>query len=932
MRFETPVRSETPVDDPKDPHPVEDPPAPPSPPLDDPSDPPPVADPPDPRDPRPVNDPPDPRDPRPVNDPPDPHDPRPVDDPRARSDALRQRLREVLEDAQAALTAAEETNRRLHHELSQMTSSGARRWLVGIRHTGTRAARVVRHPVWTTGTVVRGLLAGRAPATARRAVNHLRQRSLPLRLSSPFRRWFEHGEESLAIRWIGPINLRHRSFEALLCHAPAGVEYRVTVPDGSRFLCACAISPQVWQEHPPRVEFTIGVEVPAAPGSPWRRDVTVSIDPGKKWTDRRWHPVSIDLPANNGTPLDVVVTLSTRVASGPGVDNAWAIFGEPRFEWPRSTAEVRRSISTFASHLRTNGLRSSFQLLNAAGITTADAEAYPRWVAKHTRTDAELAVLAQELSALSYQPVISVIVPVYNTDPQWLRACIESVRRQVYQNWELCLCDDASTTPATVQALREYESDKRIQIRYSSVNGGISIASNLALETARGEFVALLDHDDELAPDALAEIVLHLNTHPEADVIYSDEDKLDLSGARCDAFFKPDWSPEHFLTCMYTCHMMVVRRQLMNEVGGFRTGYEGAQDYDLLLRLMEQTARIHHIPRVLYHWRKLPESTASAGHAKPWALDAGRLAVEDYVRRRGIEADVLPGGAPGLYRVRRHIRARPLVSIVIPTAGRLRDTNGTAVDLLANAITSVIQKSSYDAYEFIIVADQAGVPPTTNRALEGTRHMVLPFSRLGLFNFSAKVNAGVSASSGEHVLLFNDDLEVISPDWLSSMLEYSQETDIGAVGAKLLYPDGRLQHIGMVLGVAGLAAHAFHQYPGVSAGYAGSAIIARNYSAVTGACLMTRRRVFDEVGGFDERFPVDFNDVDYCLRLRRADYRVVFTPWAQLYHHESASFGVRRQDLAGLAEMRRRWADVIDRDPYYNPNLTRDFPDFRIDA
>ena len=210
--------------------------------------------------------------------------------------------------------------------------------------------------------------------------------------------------------------------------------------------------------------------------------------------------------------------------------------------------------------------------------------------------------------------------------------------------------------------------------------------------------------------------------------------------------------------------------------------------------------------------------------------------------------------------------------------------------------------------------------------------MVLPFSRLGLFNFSAKVNAGVSASSGEHVLLFNDDLEVISPDWLSSMLEYSQETDIGAVGAKLLYPDGRLQHIGMVLGVAGLAAHAFHQYPGVSAGYAGSAIIARNYSAVTGACLMTRRRVFDEVGGFDERFPVDFNDVDYCLRLRRADYRVVFTPWAQLYHHESASFGVRRQDLAGLAEMRRRWADVIDRDPYYNPNLTRDFPDFRIDA
>jgi GT2 family glycosyltransferase len=383
---------------------------------------------------------------------------------------------------------------------------------------------------------------------------------------------------------------------------------------------------------------------------------------------------------------------------------------------------------------------------------------------------------------------------------------------------------------------------------------------------------------------------------------------------------------------MYTCHAMIVRRQLITEVGGFRTGYEGAQDYDLLLRLMERTERIDHIPRVLYHWRKLPQSTASAGQAKPWALDAGRLAIEDYVRRNRIEADVLPGTVPSLYRVRRRIRGRPLVSLIIPTAARLQDVNGTPVDLLANAIRSVVQKTAYDAYEFIIVADAAGVPATTTRALEGTRHTVLSFSRLGLFNFSAKINAGVSASSGEQVLLFNDDLEAISPEWLSAMLEYSQEPAIGAVGAKLLYPDGRLQHIGMVLGVAGLAAHAFHQYPGVSPGYSGSAIMTRNYSAVTAACLMTRRAVFDEVGGFDERFPIDFNDVDYCLRLRRAGYRVVFTPWAQLYHHESASFGVRRQDLAGLAEMRRRWADAIDRDPYYNPNLTRDFPDYRLDA
>jgi O-antigen biosynthesis protein len=589
-------------------------------------------------------------------------------------------------------------------------------------------------------------------------------------------------------------------------------------------------------------------------------------------------------------------------------------------------------VATFSRRVRTDGFKPSLELLRATGIAVPDADAYARWIARHTRSENDLAALAASVATLPYQPLISVVVPVYNTDLQWLRACIESVRRQAYTNWELCICDDASTVPATVQMLREYEADERIKIRYASVNGGISAASNQALEMARGEFVALLDHDDELAPDALAEVVVHLNAHRDADVVYSDEDKLDLQGARCDVFFKPDWSPEYFLTCMYTCHLMVIRRELVMEVGGFRKGYEGAQDYDLLLRMMERTNRIEHIPRVLYHWRKLPQSTASAGLAKPWALDAGRLALEDYTRRNAIDAEVLPGGGHGLYRIRRAIRGKPLVSIVIPTAGRLRNVNGVPVDLLANAIRSVVEKTSYREYELVLVADSAGVPSTTARALEGVRHQVVRFERVGLFNFSAKVNAGAAASSGDHVLLFNDDLEVISPEWLSAMLEYSQEAEVGAVGAKLLYPDGRLQHIGIVLGVAGLAAHAFHQHPGVSPGYAGSAIIARNYSAVTAACLMTRRAVFDAVGRFDERFPIDYNDIDYCLRLQRAGYRIVYTPWAQLYHHESASFGVRQQDTATLEEIRRRWSSVIDRDPYYNPNLTRDFPDYRIDA
>lgn len=849
-------------------------------------------------------------------------------DPRLAAEALRLRLRSAIDDAQSALTSAEENNQRLQTELNLMTASSARRWLVRARQAATRAARAVRHPVWTTGTVVRGLASASTPAAARRALDHLRRRTLPLRLSSPARRWAGTADESISIRWIGPINLRHRAFEALLCHPPAGVEYRTRVPAGSRFVCECAISPQVWQEHPPRIEFTVVVQVPSAD---WRREVSVSIDPGTRWTDRRWHTVSINLPPVDDPAVETIVTLTTKVAAGAGIANAWAIFGEPRFEWPRSAGEIRRSVSTFANRIRTDGLRSSFELLRVTGIASPDVEAYPRWIARNTRSATALQTFAAEVAGLPYQPLISVIIPVYNTDPQWLRACIESVRSQTYANWELCLCDDASTNPETVRTLREYESQE-IRIHYSSVNGGISVASNAALDLAHGDYVAFLDHDDELTPDALGEVVTHLNAHRDADVIYSDEDKLDLQGTRCDAFFKPDWSPEHFLTCMYTCHLMVVRRELVTRIGGFRTGYEGAQDYDLLLRLMEQTPRIQHIPRILYHWRKLPQSTASAGLAKPWALDAGRLAIEDYVRRNTIDAEVLAGGAPGLYRVRRTIRQQPLVSIVIPTAARLRNVNGKPVDLLASGIRSVVEKTTYSHYEFIIVADKEGVPPTTVQALEGMRHQVLRFERPGLFNFSAKVNAGVAASGGDHVLLFNDDLEVIAPDWMTAMLEYSQETAIGAVGAKLLYPDGRLQHIGMVLGVAGVAAHAFHQHPGVSPGYAGSAIMVRNYSAVTAACLMTRRTVFDEVGRFDERFPVDFNDVDYCLRLLRGGYRVVFTPWAQLYHHESASFGLRRHDLTVLDEFRRRWAAVIDRDPHYNPNLTRDFPDYRIDA
>ena len=837
---------------------------------------------------------------------------------------LQQRLDRRLATERVRLTGLEQESRALHDELELMEGSAGRRLFLSFRGKAIRTALAFAHPAWTAGSAARRL-AARPPLRATTgALTHLRYRSAPLRLAAPASQTSSHPADFQAIRWIGPMTIRHRSEEALLCHPHATITHQLSVPAGSIFVTAVALSPHVWLQHPPPVRFEISVAVTGRP----TLTQSVSLDPRRRYTDRRWHPIRIPLPSGDEPATDVTVTLSTS-AEGPAAW-AWAVFADPRFIWRRPATEVRASLRAAVARLRQSGPRGLVDLVRGLDTTDRERELFALWMARHTPDTVALTDMAELSKRFTVQPLISVVTPVYNTDPGWLRACIESVRRQAYPRWELCLCDDASTRSDTVAVLREYESDPQIKVRYLPQNGGISRATNAALEIASGEFVAMLDHDDELTPDALFRVVEHLNIHPDADMLYSDEDKLDLTGRRCDPYFKPGWSPEHFLTCMYTCHLMVVRRTILDAAGRFRQGYEGAQDYDLVLRLMQVTNRIHHIPRILYHWRKLPGSTASAGMAKPWAQDAGRLAIEDYVRRAGLDADVLPGDATGLFRVRRRVRGRPLVSVVVPTAGRLRTVDGQPADLLAACIRSVIAKTSYDRYEFIIAADEGGVPQSTRNALEGSPHTVLALRLDGPFNFSRKINAAVAAASGEHVVLFNDDLEVIEPEWMTAMLEYSQEREIGAVGAKLLYPDGRLQHVGMVLGVSGIAAHAFHQHPGTSGGYSSSAICVRNYSAVTAACLMSRREVFDAVGGFDERFPIDFNDVDYCLRVRQAGHRIVFTPYARLYHHESASFGPRTQEVAGAEEMRHRWGALIDQDPYYNPNLTRAFPDYRI--
>lgn len=740
-------------------------------------------------------------------------------------------------------------------------------------------------------------------------------RFLPLPEADP-------AQSANAIRWVPPVRIGGEALHALRVPGGVAITYHVRTRPGARILVECAIAAEHGDEHQGALEFDLHVEVPDLG---WQQRDRLVLRSAR----RRWRRLTVRLPP--GPARQAVVRLSTRPA-GDGASSAGTpsegVWGEPRMEWPRSRADRWRSVIGLVARVRRGGLLSTMRYARALPAFDEQASRYRRWMAVNTPAPEALAAMTAQVDSLPLRPLISVITPVYNTDHRWLRACIESVRRQAYPHWELCLANDGSTSEATLRVLREYEGDPRIRLVHLDRNSGISAASNAALAVATGEFLALLDHDDELAPEALFEVVRLLNRVPDADFIYSDEDKLDSGGERCDSSFKPDWSPEHFRSTMYTCHLMVLRTSLVRDLGGVRTGLEGAQDYDLALRVIERSSRIEHIPRILYHWRKIEESAASSSLAKPWAIEAGRKALEDHVERSGLDAVVQPGPLPGLYRVRHRIDDAPLVSIVIPTMGGEPDESPSAGALMA-CLRSVIQKSTYRNIE-IVIAEDSPLPAATVELLQSVRHSRVRYDATGTFNYARKVNFAIAHSHGSHLVLFNDDIEVIAPDWIEAMLEFSQQDAIGAVGARLVFPDGRLQHIGVLLGVCGLAAHAFHGYPGATEGYGASALIVRNYSAVTGACMMTRREVYERMRGFDERFACDFNDTDYCLRIRREGLRVVYTPYAELLHRESASFGTRVWNGTDLERMRRTWGDVCASDPYYNSNLTRDFPDYRV--
>lgn len=598
----------------------------------------------------------------------------------------------------------------------------------------------------------------------------------------------------------------------------------------------------------------------------------------------------------------------------------------------QAAEDIRREYSAEAvgrkigSRLEEIGLRE--QKLSPGIFTIHGAAGRPRLFAADTP-----AVIADEIRNWATKPVISVITPVYNIDGPYLRRCIESVRAQYYPFWELCLCDDGSTSPDTLEVLESYRGiDPRIKIVVHERNQGIAAASNRAVEISTGDYAAMLDNDDELAPKALYEVAKAIELNPEIDLLYTDEDKLDDSGEFVDHYCKPDWSPDHLLSVMYLLHLLVVRKDLFYEVGGFRPEFSGAQDYDLALRVSTRAQSIHHVPKILYHWRKIRGSAAELVDAKPEALDAGRRALEDHLARNGIEGEVEFGQIEGTFRVRYRIREYPLASLCILASNNRATVEGKGdIDLLENFVKSIVAKTDYPNYE-IVVVDDGNLSDSTRQALSGLPYRVESFTEPNNpFNFAKKANFAFRQARGRHIVLLNDDLEVISEEWLSAMIEFTQQPRVGVVGARLLFPDDRIQHVGVVLGVNQGAAHAFHSFPAGFVGYNAYTHVIRNYSAVTAACMATRIDVVEATGGFDEQLAIDYNDIDFCLKAIQQGYDVVFTPYAELYHFEGTSIRRKVQNPREVELFQQRWSSFVERDPFYNPNLTRTRADFAID-
>lgn len=597
-----------------------------------------------------------------------------------------------------------------------------------------------------------------------------------------------------------------------------------------------------------------------------------------------------------------------------------------------SNAELRRFIKAEGSSL---GVSQDKQLqeyyTDTFDFVVPD---YNRWIQKYeVSVFPSKEVLEQKLSTLPLQPLISVILPVYNTEERYLRLAIDSVLAQVYENWELCIVDDASPGSHIKPLLEEYSArDSRIKILFSQTNEHIAGASNKALNMATGNYVAFLDHDDTLAAHAFYAVVKCINDSPSSQIIYSDEDKIDEDGIRTSPHFKSSWNKDLFYSYNYICHFTVIERELITQIGGFRAGVDGSQDYDLLLRVMEKTnfKNITHIPHVLYHWRAIEGSTAVGAEEKTYTTSAGINALQDHFNSLGKEnVSVEMSVSENMYRVKYPIPATsPLVSLLIPTRNGL--------EYLKPCVDGILERTSYRNYEIIILDNQSDDPETLQYLYDIEKLEKVTVKRYDdVFNYSAINNFGVWHANGEIIGLINNDVEVIDGGWLSEMVSHVSREEIGCVGAKLLYEDKTLQHAGVILGMGGVAGHSHIGLSADDPGYYYRAQLVQNYSAVTAACLLIRKSIFNEVGGLDEEhFKIAFNDVDLCLKVRGAGYRNLWTPYATLFHYESKSRGYedtpekQKRFASEIAAMKLKWSSSLRSDPYYSPNLCIDGASF----
>ena len=558
---------------------------------------------------------------------------------------------------------------------------------------------------------------------------------------------------------------------------------------------------------------------------------------------------------------------------------------------------------------------------------------YQKWIIRHLPGNKELE--KQRREKFDYQPKISIVVPLYKTPEKYLLQLVESVKAQTYPNWELCLSDGSGENSPLTSFLKSLEAgDERIKVAYNEQALQISENTNAGIEIATGAYIAFADHDDELTPHALFECVKALNKDRKIRLIYSDEDKMSMDGHKFfQPHFKPDYNPDLLCTVNYICHLFVVQREILDQVGTFRKEFDGAQDYDFIFRCVEAVdpSEIYHVTKILYHWRCHEDSTAENPESKTYAFEAGKRAIEEHYHRTGIKAEVYQGEFLGLYRTRFLRDHDPLISIIIPNKDHIED--------LKRCMDSIDQKSSYKNYEYIIVENNSTDEKTfqyyKDLEAENPKAHVVYWDKE--FNYSAINNYGATFAKGEYILLLNNDTEIINETCLEELLGYCMRSDVGAVGARMYYEDDTIQHAGVVIGFGGIAGHCFVLQPRGTTGYCHRIICAQDYSAVTAACMLVKKSAFDEVGGLTEELAVAFNDIDFCMKLREAGYLIVYNPYAELYHYESKSRGLEDtpEKVARFnKEMQifeRRWPDILrNGDPYYNPNLTLKSQDFSL--